>query len=331
MKAAFHTGTKQIIVREVAKPVPREDEYLVRITHCAICGSDTWFLDDAVADEPIHGHEAVGVIESCGSETSRFHKGDRVVCYAIHGCGKCPACLAGEPTRCRSMKYIEGGFREYSVYTEDLLFPYPEGVAPEIASLYSDAIGVPLRGLRRLAPEKGDKVCVWGMGPLGLLQIMFIKALGVKCVIGIDTVDARLAKAKELGADFVVNAAKTDAVAAIKEICGGVGADKAYTYVRNDRCTESVFASTRGGASICTFVGLDGHYQLPEYIERTLVWSFYFTPNEYAENVEFIRSHKIDLGKVVSDVMPLDEIRQAFHKRFECRDESLKIVIAMEK
>ena len=330
MKAAFHTGVKQLSVIDIPKPVPKENECLVKITHCAICGSDVWFLDDAAENEPVHGHETVGVIEECGSAVSRFKAGDRVVCYAIHGCGTCDSCLAGVPTHCRNMQYIQGGFQEYSVYTEDLLFPYPEGVAPEIASLYSDAIGVPLRGMRRLKPEKDDRICVWGLGPLGLLQVMFLKAAGVKCVIGIDTVDFRTAKAKELGADYVINARTQDAVAEIRKICGGKGADKAYTYVRNDKCTASVFDSTRNGASICTFVGLGGHYDLPEWYERTLVWSFYFTSGEYEENANFIREHNIDLRRIVSDVIPLADIQKAFSKRFERQDESLKIVISME-
>lgn len=331
MKAAFHTGLKEITLREVDKPIPKDDEYLVKISHCAICGSDVWYLNDAVENESIHGHEAVGVIEACGSNTRRFKVGDRVVCYAIKGCGKCVYCRNGVPTNCQQKGFIEGGFQEYSVYTDDLLFPFPDGVDPATASLFSDAIGVPLRGLRRLKPETTDKVCVWGLGPLGLLQVMFLKALKVGCIIGIDTVDSRLEKARELGADHVINAAKADdAVAEIKNICDGVGADKAYVYVRNAQCTASVFQSTREGAEICTFVGLNGQYELPEYFERTLIWSFYFTPSEYEENIRFIKENNIDLSKIISDVIPFSDIQQAFHKRFDCQDESLKIVVSME-
>jgi threonine dehydrogenase-like Zn-dependent dehydrogenase len=112
-------------------------------------------------------------------------------------------------------------------------------------------------------------------------------------------------------------------------LCGGVGADKAYTYVRHPKATEDVFKSTKEGASICTFVGLDGKYELQEWYERTLVWSFYFTPSEYEENLRFIKNNKIDLKKIVSDVFPLAEINEAFKKRFENPEESLKIVIEM--
>ena len=330
MNAAFHTGLKQITVRDVPKPVPGPDEYLVHISHCAICGSDTWFAKEPWPNEAIHGHEAVGIIEACGANTSRFHVGDRVVCYAIKGCGKCAYCKAGVPTNCTSKKFIEGGFREYSVYDDSLLFPCPPEADSVTASLFSDAIGVPLRGLRRLKPDPKDKVCVWGLGPLGMLQIIFLKALGVETIIGLDTVDARLKKAQELGASHVVNPAKEDPVAAVRKICGGIGADKAYTYVRNDKCTASVVNCTREGASICTFVGLNGHYQMEEYVERTLVWSFYFTPNEYEENMKFIRDHKIDLKQVVTDVVPIDQINEGFLKRFDHQDTSLKVVISME-
>ncbi|OGV35579.1 MAG: hypothetical protein A2020_07200 [Lentisphaerae bacterium GWF2_45_14] len=330
MKAAYHSGKREIIVKEVDKPSPGPGEYLVKIKTCSICGSDTWWANEASADEPVHGHESTGIIEACGDGTTKFKTGDRVVCYAIFGCGKCAYCKAGVPTNCQNKKFVEGGFQEYSVFNENLLFSCPDDVDFITASLLSDAIGVPLRGLRRLRPEKDDKVCVWGLGPLGLLQLMFLKAHGVKTIIGLDTVDERLQKARELGADHTINPLTQDPVAAIKELCGGLGADKAYTYVRHSKATENIFKSTREGASICTFVGLDGHYELQEWYERTLVWSFYFTPDEYEENLNFVKDNKIDLKKIVSDIFPLERINEAFMKRFEKPNESLKIVITMD-
>jgi len=252
-----------------------------------------------------------------------------VIAYAILGCGTCCYCQHGVPTRCQNKKFVQGGFQEYSVYDERLLFPCPEGIDSVTASLLSDAIGVPLRGLRRLPPEKSDKVCVWGMGPLGLLQVMFLKAAGVQTIIALDTIDQRLQKAGKLGADFVVNPQKGEAVAKVRELCSGIGADKAYTYVRNAKATETVFHSTREGAAICTFVGLDGKYDLQEWVERTLIWSFYFTPDEFQENLDFIARHRIDVKQVVSDVIPLSRINEAFQKRFDQQDTSLKIVISM--
>ena len=330
MKAAFHTGLKEITVKEITKPIPASGEYLVKIKACAICGSDTWWNNEAVDGEPVHGHESTGIIEACGKGANKYKVGDKVVCYAILGCGECAYCKAGVPTNCQSKGFTQGGFQEYSVFNEALLFPYPDNVDFVTASLLSDAIGVPLRGLRRLKPEKTDKVCVWGLGPLGLLQIMFLKTLGVKTIIGLDTVEERLQKAHELGADYTINPQKEDAVAVVKDLCSGIGADKAYTYVRHPKATEDVFKSTKEGASICTFVGLEGHYELQEWYERTLVWSFYFTPTEYPENLKFIIDNKIDLKKIVSDVLPLAEINEAFKKRFEKPEESLKIVIEMD-
>lgn len=332
MKAAFHTGVKEITVREVPKPVPGPDQYLVHISHCAICGSDTWFDKPAKPNEPVHGHEAVGIIEACGANATHYKVGDRVVCYAIKGCGKCAYCKAGSPTNCTSKKYIEGGFQQYSLFEDDRLFPCPPEADSAIASLFSDAIGVPLRGMRRVKPEPDDKVCVWGLGPLGLLQIMFLKAAGVKTIIGLDTVDFRLKKALELGATHTVNPAAEDPVAAVRNICGGIGADKAYTYVRNDKATETVFQCTKECGTVCSFVGLNGQapINMPEYIERSLVWSFYFTPNEYEENMKFIRDHHIDLSKIVTDIVPLDRINEGFLKRFDYQSQSLKVVISME-
>ena len=330
MKSAFHTGVKEITIRETPVPTPGPGEYLVWIKACAICGSDTWWASPASDTEPVHGHESAGVIEACGPGATRYKVGDRVVCYAIRGCGSCENCRNGIPTRCASSQFVEGGFQEYSLFTADLLFPCPEGIDFVTASLLSDAIGVPLRGLRRLPPAPTDSVTVWGLGPLGLLQVLFLRARGVKQIIGLDTVEARRKKALELGADFVLDPAGCDVVAEVEKLCGGDGADKAYTFVRNAQATETAVRSTKKGAGICTFVGLEGNFNLPEWLERTMVWSFYFTPDEYADNVRFLQEHRIDLRRVVSDVFPLDRIGEAFAKRFADREHSTKIVITMD-
>jgi threonine dehydrogenase-like Zn-dependent dehydrogenase len=330
MKSTIHTDKKSIKLKDVDIPIPGKGEYLVKIKACSICGSDIWWLNDVVENEPVHGHESSGLIVSAGEGSAKFKEGDRVVCYAIKGCNNCEYCKNGKPTNCQSKGFIENGFQEYAVYPEELLFPCPKKYDYITASLLSDAIGVPLHGLRRLPPKNGDTVAVWGLGPLGILQIMFLKAMGVKNIIGLDTIDSRLKKAKELGASHVINPRSNNSVDEIKNLTGGFGCDKAYIYVRNPKVTEDVFKSTKEGASICTFVGLEGNYDLPEYYERIMIWSFYFTPSEYEENIKFLEDNNIDLSVIVSDVFVLDDIQKAFEKRFEKQDESLKIVISME-
>lgn len=329
MKSAIHTGKKKIELIEKDIPKPGKGECLVKIKACSICGSDLWWLNESAENEAVHGHESAGEIVETGEGVSKFSKGDKVVCYAILGCGKCHYCLKGSPTNCASKKFIEGGFQEYAAFPEELLFPCPEEYDYITASLLSDAIGVPLRGLRRLPVEKDDAAVVWGLGPLGLLQVIFLKAMGARKIIGVDMIDSRMEKAKELGADFVFNPKNSNAVEEIKKVTDGLGCDKAYIYVRHPKATEDVFKSTKEGASICTFVGLDGHYELQEWHERKLVWSFYFTPGEFEENIKFLKENKIDLSPVVSDVFELEKIQEAFVKRFEKQDESLKIIIEM--
>ena len=156
------------------------------------------------------------------------------------------------------------------------------------------------------------------------LQLLLLKGLtaespGLKCV-----------GYQEFFNYIEKNISFTDAVEKIKELCDGIGADKAYTYVRNPKATEDIFKSTKEGASICTFVGLEGQYELQEYYERTLVWSFYFTPTEYTENLKFIKDNKINLKQIVSDVFSLDNINEAFKKRSDQPKDSLKIVIKMD-
>jgi threonine dehydrogenase-like Zn-dependent dehydrogenase len=327
MKAAIHTGVKKIEMKELEKPVPGKGECLVKIKACSICGSDTWWLKDASENEPVHGHESAGIIEACGEGAEKFKAGAKVVCYAILGCGKCFSCTDGTPTCCEQMRFYQGGFQEYVALPEELLFPMPDGFTFAEASLLSDATGVPLRGMRRIKTSPEDSISVWGLGPLGLLQIMFLKAAGVKNIIGVDPLESRLEKALELGCASVINPSTCDAIEEIKKRTEGRGADKAFIYARAPQATESAFKSTRPGADICTYAGLEGTYNLRENFERNLVWSFYFTPAEYEKNLKFIKDQRIKISEVISDVYPLDKINDAFTKRFEQQENSLKVVI----
>ena len=93
-----------------------------------------------------------------------------------------------------------------------------------------------------------------------------------------------------------------------------------------------MFECKKEGGTFCSFFGLNGQasINMPEYMERTLVWSFYFTPNEYEDNIKFIRDHHIDLSKIVTDIVPLDRINEGFLKRFDYQSQTLKVVISME-
>lgn len=330
MKAAFHTGKMKMEIRDIPIPEPDTEQYLVKVEACAICGSDVWWAKDAEENEPVHGHETVGTVVKTGAGAGKFKVGERVVCGAVLGCGNCLDCAAGKPASCRKQLYIQHGFQEYGVYQESLLFKCPSDCDPVCASLLSDTVCTPLHGLRRLPPEKSDTVCVWGLGPLGQLNVIFLKELGVENIIGVDPLPERRAAAVSVGAKYAFDPQDKSFGELLSKLTNGYGADKAYIYVRNPVATGQAFRAVRSGGALCTFAGLDGEYHLREYVERTLVWSYYFTPAEYYENLTFLRENKINTRQIVSHTFPLDKIQEAFEMRFAHPESSNKIVITMD-
>ena len=252
-----------------------------------------------------------------------------MICYALLGCGECVYCLRGENIYCQNNKFIEGGFSEYQLCSEKSLLPLPAQFDFTEGSMLSDAIGVPLRGIKRIGSNLGCTAAVWGMGPLGLLQVMFLKYSGVGNVIALDPVKERLETAKQLGADNIINPACTDTIKEIQKLTGGAGADSGFSYVRQPAGQETAFKSLRMGGTLVTYTGIDGSYCLPEWQERNMIWSFYFNKKEYYENLDFISRHKINLKKVISHVFGLDKINTAFSMRFDHPAETMKIVISM--
>ncbi|MEI2999306.1 MAG: zinc-binding dehydrogenase [Victivallis sp.] len=281
MKSAFHTGVKEITIRRTPVPTPGPGECLVRSKPAPSAARTPGGPARPRTRSRCTATSRPASSKASGPGATRSKVGDRVVCYAIRGCGSCENCRNGIPTRCASSQFVEGGFQEYSLFTADLLFPCPEGIDFVTASLLSDAMENRCAGSGGCRPHRPIRSRSRGLGPLGLLQVLFLRARGVKQIIGLDTVEARQKKALELGADFVLDPAGCDVVAEVAKLCGGDGADKAYTFVRNAQATETAVRSTKKGAGGCTFVGLEGNFNLPEWLERTMVWSFYFTPDEY--------------------------------------------------
>jgi L-iditol 2-dehydrogenase len=244
MKAWVLGGPGEIL--PVDKPVPRPAaaEVLVRIDAVAICATDLEILrhgTPAMVDggSPFHrnltiGHEYMGTVIELGAAVDEFSSGDRVTVEVHAGCGRCPRCRQGMYTAClnygdkakghRANGFTtDGGFAEYAVNNINTLVHVPDDMSDAEATLVVTA-GTAMYGLDVLGGLiAGDGVAVTGPGPIGLLGVAVAKAPGADPVILTGTRDQRLELGKRLGADYVVNARREDAVAAVSRITGGKG------------------------------------------------------------------------------------------------------------
>lgn len=244
-RALVLEGPRRLAVRELPLPPLGDDDALVRVAACGLCGTDheqyTGALSGGFAFVP--GHETVGTIAAVGPQAARrwgVAVGDRVAVEVFQSCRCCPACRAGEYRRCERHGLADmygfipvdrepglwGGYAEYQYLAADsMVLPVPAGLDSVVATLFNP-LGAGIRWATTVPGTKpGDVVAVLGPGVRGLCAAAAAKEAGAAFVMmtGLGPRDAgRLALAGEFGADLAVDVATADPVAALREATGAL-------------------------------------------------------------------------------------------------------------
>ena len=324
MKAAVVTEFRaplRIDDRDVPKPGP--GQILVRMEASGLCHTD---IHAAHGDWPVKptppfvpGHEGVGIVEAVGAGVARRAVGDRVaIAWLGYACGHCRYCIGGWETLCESQRNsgysVDGAFAEYAVADANYTVPVPAGVSSFDAAPLSCAGVTTYKAIKVAGVAPAETVAVFGIGGLGHLALQYARVAG-GFVIGVDITEPKLALATELGADHVVNAAKTDPAEAIQKLGG---ADVAVALAASPRAFEQAFASLRrGGRLVCVALPADGTMSIPifDLVLKgiTVKGSIVGTRNDLAE---VFRLHAAGRTRVVAAARKLDDVNA-------CMDEVL--------
>ncbi|MFC0041262.1 zinc-dependent alcohol dehydrogenase [Actinomadura rayongensis] len=257
MKAVIWQGVGDITVEDVPEPKLQEPaDAIVRITGSAICGTDLHFVRGTMPGMrpgTILGHEAVGVVEELGPEVRNFSVGDRVVIPSTLGCGRCVYCRAGYYAQCDvvnpqgrdagtsfyggpiSTGPFDGLQAEYArvPFAHTNIVPIPPGVTDEQALMVSDIFPTAWFGARLAQVTPGDVVAIFGAGPVGQLAALSARMQGAGRVLIVDGNADRLETARLQNAETIDFNAE-DPVTSIKDMTGGIGADRVIDAVGVD-------------------------------------------------------------------------------------------------
>ena len=215
-------------IETVPDPDCPDNGVVLKVASCGVCRSDYhgWTGGHPkVQDGSIMGHEYCGTVVAAGPN-AQYEIGDRLIAPFILGCGSCAACHTGLSNTCAHQ--IVPGFGAPGAYAEYVAVPYdhnlvylPESLTPALAAGLGCRVTTAWHALTdRAAVKAGEWVAIHGTGGVGLSALLLAKMLGAQVVV-VDIVDEKLAHAKDHGADATVNAAKTDAAEAIRDITGG--------------------------------------------------------------------------------------------------------------
>ena len=270
MKALVYGGPGVRTWTDVPDPVIEEPtDVIVRIDSTTICGTDLHILKGDVPEvKPgtILGHEAVGTIVELGDAVTTLAVGDRVLVSCITSCGRCRYCREGRYGQCIGGggwifgHLIDGLQAEYArvPFAETSVYKVPEGLADEDVLFLADILPTAFEvGVLNGKLEPGDTLVVVGAGPIGLATIMTAKLFTPARIIAVDLADTRLEKAREFGADVVINNGKADVVARVRALTDGLGADLAVEAVGVPETFELCTSLIRPGGRVAN-VGVHG-------------------------------------------------------------------------
>jgi threonine dehydrogenase-like Zn-dependent dehydrogenase len=274
MRAAIFKGPGAVEVGERPDPVVQEPtDAVVRVVLGCVCGSDLWYYrgESPHAAGSI-GHEFIGIVEQAGAGAQGISPGDLVVAPFIYSDMTCPHCLNGSTISCPA----GGGFGNGVIdggQGEAVRVPLADStLVPVPGSGHSDAV---LRSLLTLSDvmstghhaavmagvKKGDTVAVVGDGAVGLCAVLAAMRLGAERIIALSRHPARQQVAREFGAADIVEARGDEAVQAVLDLTGGIGADAALECVGTGQSVATAFAAARPGSTV-GIVGVP-HGQVP--------------------------------------------------------------------
>jgi propanol-preferring alcohol dehydrogenase len=325
---------KPLTLRQRDVPSPGAGQILVKTEACGVCHTD---LHAARGEWPVKpklpfipGHEAIGLVAAVGSDVTIVKEGDRVGIPWLHSaCGHCEYCLTSWETVCPEAQFAgytrNGGFAEYVLADQNYVAHVPAGIAAAEAAPLICAGVTTYKGIKESEAKPGEWIAISGVGGLGHLAIQYAKAMGL-LVCAVDLDDGKLAHAKQLGAELLINANACDPATAVKKETGGGAHGVLITAPSLSAFKQGVGMTRKRGT--CVLVGLPpGELPIPLYDVVanciTIRGSFVGTRQDMAETLAFATA-----GKVKADIelQPLSAINQVFD-RLEKGDVASRVVL----
>ncbi|MFJ8438978.1 alcohol dehydrogenase AdhP [Kitasatospora griseola] len=320
MKAAVvHAFTEPLVVEDRPVPTPDPRQVLVRLEACGLCHTD---IHAARGDWPVKpglpfvpGHEGVGIVEAVGEEVRHVRIGERVaIAWLADACGRCDHCVAGQETLCQAQHNsgysVDGAYAEYALAHGDYVVSVPDGVDPLDAAPLTCAGVTTYKALKVSGARPGTRVLISGIGGLGHLALQYARIFGAE-TIAVDVTDEKLALARELGADHVLDARFQDVAAEVQAL-GGAHAAIALA-VSNDSFRVAYGALRRGGTLVLVALPADGALELPVFDTvlngTSVVGSIVGTREDLAE---VFRLHALGRTRVIRETRRLDEVNGCF-------------------
>jgi L-iditol 2-dehydrogenase len=337
MLAAVLYAAEDMRVEEVPVPEIAENEVLIAVKSCGICGTDPHIYKGhfPVPFPLIPGHEFSGEVVSTGAAVTTVGIGDKVTADITISCGKCFYCRMGQKLFCEEIVQIgvhtNGAFAQYVKVPEANIYKLPKEMSWEEAA-YIEPLACVIRGQERANITMGSTVAIIGAGPMGLVHAQLAKMNGATTVIMSEMNAIRIEKAKNLGVDHVIDASAQDPVQAVLDLTEGRGADFVIEAVGSIPTYQQAFQMVRRGGVLVTYGAAPAHAVMeikPFEIyskELTIVGSYAGTYDTWLKAIHLISSKRFKPMDIISKSIPLTNIVDGIKEAMTNKD-IIKIIV----
>lgn len=343
MKAAVLEDLNKIVVKDVPDPECGDNEAILKVESCAVCGSDIRIFhygNERVKVPAVIGHEISGIIVEKGKNVTRVDVGQRVAIGADVPCGKCYWCQNGMGTNCRINYAIgyqfPGGFAQYMLLNQTTLdfgpvTPIPDEMSYDEACL-AEPLACAVNGLELAQFSLGKSICIIGLGPIGCMMLELTRVFGASRVFAAQRSKKRLEMAKRFlpEARFICTEDE-DIVETVMRETDGEGVDLVITAAGTVKAHEDAIHIVRHRGYVNLFGGLKNQPKLCidsnliHYKECFVMGSHGSLPRHHEKAVDLIAQKKVHAEWYISKRYPLSEIKEAF--RYHESREGLKVIV----
>ena len=341
MKALILSGYKQLDIVDIAKPQPADDELLIRIKACGICGSDVHGYDGSTGRRlppVVMGHEAAGIIEAVGNAVSGFQPGGRVTFDSTVFCGKCYFCLRGQINLCDEREIIGvstptfrrmGAFAEYVTVPARIAYHLPDNM-PFTHAAMIEAVSVAVHAVSLTPIALEDTVVVVGAGMIGLLTLQAALLAGAGRIFVVDVDDSRLELARNLGATRTFNSRNASTVPDLLQLTMGRGADAILECVGTSITVQLALDAVRKGGTVTLIGNIAPTIEmgLQSTVTRQIrLQGSCASSGEYPACISLMSRGAIRVEPLLSAVAPLEDGAAWFRRLYERDPGLLKVVL----
>lgn len=340
MKALVLEEKQGFSIKEVEKPSIANQQVLVKVAYCGICGSDLpRYFNGKVHNFPIIlGHEFSGYVEEVGDKVHSLKKGDRVAIAPLIPCGNCDYCMQGSPALCNKYSFVgsrqNGAMAEYVAVPAENLLRLPEEVSTKEAALL-EPLTVAIHGIERVTVKAGAEVVVFGAGTIGIMTLLALKARGVGNITVIDINAEKLEMASKLGANATVNSSEIDLNEHFSKFTrpevvfetAGVWQTQVQSVEIVEKLGKVVYIGT--ASNDVTFPAKSFERILRGELEITGSWMSYSAPfpgYEWKAALNYIQAGVIDVKPLINEVYRLDQKELPFNKMSDAENHSIKFL-----